>query len=66
MKRKGVITVENQDIFIQECQKKKRDQGKQGGQKAEMQQIVEVAEGSWLDSWSGTMQEEVEVQMDTA
>ena len=30
-----------------------------------MQQIVEVAEGSCLDSWTGIMQEEVEDQVDT-
>ena len=35
----------------------KRDQGKQEGQKAQMQQIVEVAEGNWFDSCPGTMQE---------
>ena len=45
--------------------KKERDQGKQGEQKAQMHQIVVVAEGSWLDSWPGTMQEEIENQMDT-
>ena len=28
-----------------------------------MQQIAEVAKGSLLDSWSGTVQEEVEDQM---
>ena len=48
-----------------ECQKKKRDQGKQGGQKAQVQQMAEVEEGGWLDSWPVTGQEEVKGQMDT-
>ena len=50
--------------LTRECQKKKRDQGKQGD-KTQMQQIAEVAEGSWLDLWPGTMQEEVEDQIYT-
>ena len=36
------------------------DQGIQEGQKVQMQQI---AEGSWLDSWQGTMQDDVEDQI---
>ena len=47
------------------CQKKKRNQGKQGAQKSQVQQIVEVAEGSWSDSWPDTMQVEIEDQQDT-
>ena len=50
---------------MRKCQKKKKDQGKQEGQKAQMQQTAEVAEGSWLDSWPGTMQEKVGDQIDT-
>ena len=30
-----------------------------------MQQIEEIEEGSWLLSWLGTMQEEVECQINT-
>ena len=41
--------------FRRECQKKTRDESKQGGQKVQMQQITEVVERSWLDSWPGTM-----------
>ena len=33
--------------------------------KAQIQQIVEIAEGCWLDTWPGTIEEEVEAQMDT-
>ena len=54
VKREHVITVE-----IWEGEKKKKDQGKQGGQKAQMQLIVELAQGSQLNSWPGTMQEEL-------
>ena len=31
--------------------RQKRDQAKQGEQKTQIQQIFEVAEGRWLDSW---------------
>ena len=43
---------------------KEKDQGK-WGEKAQMPQIVDVAEESCLNSWPGTVQEEVDNQMDT-
>ena len=52
--------------FARECQKKKRDQAKQGEQKTQMLQIADITGRNWLDSWPGTMQEEAEVQLDIA
>ena len=36
--------------FMRECQKKKRDQAKQGEQKTQMQQMTKVAERNLLNS----------------
>ena len=46
--------------FYKGVSEKKRDQVRQRRQKTQMQQIAEVAGGSWLNSWTGTMQQEVE------
>ena len=51
--------------FVRGVSEKERVSRLTRGQKAQMQQIAEVVEGSWLGSWLGTMQEEVADQMDT-
>ena len=42
---------------MKEWQKKERDQAKQGEQISLMQQMAEVIERNYLDSWPETMQE---------
>ena len=51
--------------LIRMCQKRKGIKVNKGYKKAQMQHIVEVAEGNWLDPWPHTMQGEGEDQMDT-
>ena len=55
---RSVIIAENQDILSGTIKERKKHHGKQEEQKANMQQLAEVTERSWLDSWLGTMQEE--------
>ena len=64
MKRESVITVVNQGILYGSDRNRKGINVNKGD-KNTMQPIVAVVEGSWLDSWPGTMHEEVEDQLDT-
>ena len=54
VKRETVITVENKEILYGSVRKRKEIKINKGT-KVQMQQIVEVAEGSWFNLWPGAM-----------